>query len=96
VFHQLGGFDAEYEVNYGDIDYCLRAYQAGHRIVYTPHAELYHFESASRPAEVAQEEIERFRTKWAFLTETDPYYNNRYLRASPPDFGFDPESSGRR
>jgi GT2 family glycosyltransferase len=86
LFRKAGGFDEEYKINYSDIDYCLKLREMGYRCVYTPHAELYHFESASRPAEVAQEEIERYRKNWGSVTKVDPYYNATYLQTSPPDF----------
>src|SRR5262249_30246175 len=47
VFHELGGFDESFPLNYNDVDYCLRLRQAGYRIVYTPHATLSHYEGAT-------------------------------------------------
>ena len=67
-------------------DYCLRLYRRGLRSVYTPHASLHHYESASRKAEVAQEEIDLFLERWKTVTARDPYYNGDYLQTSPPDF----------
>jgi GT2 family glycosyltransferase len=86
LFRQVGGFHEEYKVNYSDIDYCLKLRELGYRSVYTPHAELFHFESASRPAEVAEEEIALYRRRWRTVTMRDPYYNADYFRAAPPDF----------
>lgn len=86
LFRELTGFDDAYKVNYGDIDYCLKARVRGYRTVYTPHAELYHFESGSRLAEVARDEIELYLGRWKVVTARDPYYNTDYLRPSPPDF----------
>jgi len=48
--------------------------------VYTPHAELYHYESSSRKAEVAQEEIDLFLQRWRAVTLRDPYTNGDYLQ----------------
>ncbi len=48
VFDQLSGFDEGYAVIYSDIDLCVRAWQAGHRVVYTPFARLIHYEGSSR------------------------------------------------
>ena len=58
----------------------------GLRTVYTPHAELYHFESLSRVATVATREIERYLEKWGHITRNDPYYNEAFLNSTPPDF----------
>jgi GT2 family glycosyltransferase len=88
LFHQAGRFTEAFKVNYGDVDYCLKVRGLGYRTVYTPHAELYHFESASRVAEVAEEEIALYLERWREITQRDPYYNADYLETSPPDFTF--------
>ena len=49
VFMELDGYDTGFGVDFGDIDYCLRARRRGYRVVVTPRAELMHFEAASRP-----------------------------------------------
>jgi GT2 family glycosyltransferase len=86
LFGELAGFDEAYKVNYGDIDFCLKARARGYRTVYTPHAELYHFESASRRAEVKSDEMNLYLERWGAVTAHDPFYNTDYLRPSPPDF----------
>jgi glycosyltransferase involved in cell wall biosynthesis/GT2 family glycosyltransferase len=48
VFEELGGFDETYQVGYGDIDLCLRAGQAGYRVVYSPFATMLHHEGGTR------------------------------------------------
>ena len=57
VFHEVGGFD---EVNlmvaFNDVDLCLKIREAGYSIVWTPYAELYHLESASRGYDYADRE----------------------------------------
>lgn len=46
---RLGPWDEEnFAVAYNDVDYCLRAYEAGIRTVWTPYAVLYHHESVTR------------------------------------------------
>lgn len=47
VFKALGGFDEAYVNGYEDVDLCLKAREAGHRIVYTPDSVLVHHESVS-------------------------------------------------
>jgi GT2 family glycosyltransferase len=47
--NRTGLFDEQnFAVAYNDVDFCLRAHQAGFRAVYTPFATLVHHESASR------------------------------------------------
>ncbi len=73
VFEQAGGFDEVFPLNYNDVDYCLRVRKLGYRVVFTPHAQLYHHESVTKPG-VFAEELDAFRARWG--TEgLDPYYN---------------------
>jgi O-antigen biosynthesis protein len=48
IFKELGGFDEKFAVLYNDVDLCLRMWERGYKIVYTPYAELIHYESATR------------------------------------------------
>ena len=84
VWDEIGGLDEVFAVSYNDIDLCLRLRRAGYLIVWTPFAELYHRESASRRATNATPEAEAlhqretalFSDRWqAELAAGDPYYN---------------------
>ncbi len=69
-YRALGDWDEErFSIAYNDVDYCLRAYRSGFRIVWTPFATLYHHESLSRGAEEGKEKIERFDREKAHLRE---------------------------
>ena len=91
VWDQVGGLDETFEVAFNDVDLCMRIRAAGYLIVWTPFAELYHYESKSRGLDEAPEkrkrflgEVERFQTRWAKeLAAGDPYYN--------PNFSLDKE-----
>ena len=48
VFDALDGLDEGFTVAFNDVDFCLRARRAGWRVVWTPYAQLYHYESKSR------------------------------------------------
>jgi GT2 family glycosyltransferase len=50
VFEQLGGFDEGYRNGLEDVDLCLRARMAGHRVVYRGDIAFVHAEGASRGA----------------------------------------------
>ncbi len=84
VFWELGGFDeARLQISYQDIDYCLRAQEAGYRVVYTPHAELLHHESVSRVRAGLLEhpsEHSYMCQRWARWIEDDPYYSPNLSR----------------
>ena len=48
VFEELGGYDERYQIAFSDIALCLHAWKKGYRIIYTPYAELIHYESYTR------------------------------------------------
>ena len=80
LYLRLGGLDERrFPVSFNDVDYCLRLQEAGYRVIFTPHAELYHHESASRgdgaasPREAAA--ARALRRRWRARLERDPYYN---------------------
>lgn len=93
VWDQVGGLDEGFTVAFNDVDLCMRIRQAGYLIVWTPYAELYHFESKSRGLEDTPEkqmrfkgEIDRFYARWDdALKAGDPYYN-RNLTLEREDF----------
>ncbi len=82
VYLQLGGFDENLAVTFNGIDFCLRLREAGYRIVWTPHAELIHHESASRgfddstPKQIRfLAEVDYMNSKWGDILQRDPFYN---------------------
>lgn len=86
LFEKLGGLDEHFAVSLNDVDLCVRAWKAGYVNVFTPFAELYHYESVSRGLDDAGEKAQRydreseaFREKWKeVLTQGDPYYNPNF------------------
>jgi GT2 family glycosyltransferase len=82
AFEQVGGLD---EVNlpiaFNDVDFCLRLREAGWRVVWTPFAELTHFESVTRGpdtgarAEGFSRETGYMQERWGDLLRRDPAYN---------------------
>ena len=74
VFDRLGGFDEQLPGAYNDVDFCLRLREAGYRIVWTPDAELYHDEPASR-SRANGREARYFKSRWDKVLKNDPYYN---------------------
>lgn len=93
IFEEVGGFDeARLAVAFNDIDFCLKVRRAGYRNVWTPFAELYHHESASRGIEDSPDKLERFageiatmRDRWGPVLDHDPAYNPN-LTAEYEDF----------
>ncbi|WP_294341466.1 glycosyltransferase family 2 protein [uncultured Clostridium sp.] len=95
VFDEVNGLDETFEVAYNDVDFCLRVLMTGRVNVWTPYAELYHYESKSRGLEDTEEkqkrfmgEFNRFRERYAdFLEKGDPYYSCN-LTLSKEDFSY--------
>lgn len=57
----VGRWDEDrFAVAYNDVDYCLRAYNAGFRVVWTPFACLYHHEGVSRGSDKLRQNRPRF------------------------------------
>jgi GT2 family glycosyltransferase len=83
VFDEVNGFDeVNLPVAFNDIDLCLRITDRGYRILWTPYAELYHLESASRGFGDIQRISRRFRDeinymnkKWGHVIANDPHYS---------------------
>ncbi len=87
IYEALGGLDESFRVALNDVDFCLRVREKGYLNVFTPFAELYHYESASRGVDVVDEEKARryeeecalFRARWKeLLAKGDPYYNPNF------------------
>lgn len=86
LFEQAGGLDEGFAISLNDVDFCLKLREKGYLNVFTPFAELYHFESVSRglddkgeKAERYNRESEQFRKKWKEVLEAgDPYYNPNF------------------
>ena len=86
LYEEVGGLDEGFEISLNDVDFCLKLREKGLLNVWTPFAELYHYESVSRGADDQGEkaerynrESERFRQKWKkVLAAGDPYYNPNF------------------
>ena len=79
VYQEMGGFDqVHFKIAYNDVDFCLKLRQSGYGIIYTPFAQLYHYESYSRGYEHEKSippESEPLIEKWKDQLKNDPFYN---------------------
>ena len=76
VFDELDGFDEVFARDFNDVDFCLRAHRAGHRIGWTPYAHLTHHEGASMARRKADpRESAMFTERWGSIYPVDPYYS---------------------
>ena len=89
VWDEVKGLDEKFAVAFNDVDFCLRVRDKGYRIVWTPYAQLTHYESKSRggdekdPVKAARFAAEQQRLydihgKADILD--DPYYNPSLTR----------------
>lgn len=93
IYDEVGGLDEDnLEVAFNDVDYCLKVGESGRRVVFTPYAKMYHYESLSRGQDLTPEKIERakreadfMRGRWANVMADDPFYNPN-LNYSRPNF----------
>ena len=83
VWDRVNGLDEGFAVAYNDVDLCLRIRREGFLVVWTPFAELYHYESKSRGSDLSPKnrrrykaEVARFHARWKKeLERGDPYFN---------------------
>jgi GT2 family glycosyltransferase len=95
TYLRAGGLDEkELAVAFNDVDFCLKVEALGFRNLYTPFAEFFHRESASRGAEDDPEKIRRFQSeiavmkaRWGDRLLNDPAYNPN-LSLDSEDFAF--------
>lgn len=101
TYLRVGGLDTCLAVAFNDIDFCLRLRQCGLHNIWTPHAELYHHESASRGSDDTPErrtrnasEVAHFRQRWAVMLQADPAWNpNLSLHARGSELAFPPRAA---
>jgi len=86
VFAEVGGFDeGTFAVAFNDIDLCLKIGQKGYRVLYTPHALLYHHEAFSKTAKDLiphPDEVRAMQSKWKDVIAADPFYSPNLTRTA--------------
>ena len=88
TYEQVAGLDEEnLHVAFNDVDFCLKVRSSGYRNLWTPYAELYHYESKSRGFEDTPEKQARFnkeigfmKDKWNEALHYDPFYNENLTK----------------
>ncbi len=82
-FLEVGGLnERDLPIAFNDVDLCCKLIAAGYRNLWTPNAEFYHHESATRGVEDTPEKKARFQSEidymmntWGSLLMSDPAYN---------------------
>lgn len=76
LFLEMGGFDEKnLAVSFGDVDFCLRARDAGYRNIYNPFAVFMHHETSSRSRRLDEREVAFMENRWGKRLEEDPFYH---------------------
>ena len=86
IYDEVHGLDESYAVAFNDVDFCVRVREAGYTNIFTPFAQLYHYESKSRGMEDNPEkqkrfqgEVLRFQARWGdLLAKGDPCTNPNF------------------
>lgn len=103
TYERVGGLDEQLAVAFNDIDFCLRIAACGLRNIWTPFAELYHHESASRGQDESDEKRRRFlgevalmEERWGEVLKDDPSWNpNLSLDLHGDGYAFPPRGRAR-
>jgi len=99
IYMEVGGLDEiNLPVAFNDVDFCLRIEEHGYRNLWTPFAELYHHEYATRGHDDTLEKKKQFDqdykymlTRWGYRLKNDPTYNpNLSLDDHLPNLAFSP------
>jgi GT2 family glycosyltransferase len=79
---KAGGMDElRFPAGFGDVDYCLKLRAAGQRVIFTPHARLFHHDLTSSDhgirnrSEAYERDLRMLRARWGDALMNDPYYN---------------------
>ena len=85
IYEEVDGLDESFTISLNDVDLCLKIREKGYLNIFTPFAELYHYESKTRGMEEGEKlrryerECAHFRDKWKEqLDAGDPYYNPNF------------------
>jgi len=75
VFLGVGGMNTDLPANYNDVDLSMTVRAAGYRILWTPYAAWYHFESRSFSHPIDPAETALIEQRWGAELYVDPYSN---------------------
>ena len=89
LYDEVGGLEEKLSVALNDVDFCMKLRKKGLLNIFTPFAQLFHYESKSRGSDIDgqddaragryEKECEFFKKKWKKeLEKGDPYYNPNF------------------
>jgi hypothetical protein len=84
VFRELGGFeDKKLAESFQDMDFCLRAWERGLQVVWTPYAELVASGPGGFSPPLTGPDVDYFQERWALRLREDPFYSPNLSLALP-------------
>jgi glycosyltransferase involved in cell wall biosynthesis len=93
VYGEVGGLEEMLPIAFNDVDFCLKVLDRGYVNIWTPFAELIHYESLSRGSDSDlanrtrfQAETQWMMSRWGDRLKADPYYSPN-LTLEHEDFG---------
>jgi O-antigen biosynthesis protein len=76
VFEEVGGYDPGYQLAFGDVAFCVRVHEKGYQNIYTPFAQLYHYEGSSRGYHTPVTDVLRgYDQLETYMTDGDPLFS---------------------
>jgi len=85
AWRRLGGLDEVFApTHYGEADYCIRLWQAGHPVRYEPRAAVWHFDFTRSPSSTSQTELASENRK-LFAVRHAEALRGRPKKGSVPD-----------
>lgn len=73
VYSEIGGMSTEFPNNFNDIDLCFKLLYKSYRIIWTPFAQLTHFEAQTRDPNVSEFESRLLRSRWGRFFNNDKF-----------------------
>lgn len=74
VFEKVGGLCNEFPGAFNDVDFGNKLTMHGYRMIWTPHVEIFHFESLSRDPTVDDPEVLLLEERWGSVVLEDDHY----------------------
>lgn len=73
VYLEAGGMSPKFANCFNDVDLNCKVLELGYRILWTPHARLFHYESVSRDPLVSTEEFDLLIRRWGRYFDNDVF-----------------------
>jgi glycosyltransferase involved in cell wall biosynthesis len=73
AYFEVGGMSEIFPLAFNDCDIAFKFLELGYRLIWTPNARLFHFESATRPTTVKPSEVKLIMGRWGRKINNDDF-----------------------